>query len=119
MKKRLIIWVLNKLKKTLGSEEFKNTEIERVKTLIFSLYEDSQNPFLLDKEISAIIFNAKYTSSLVSMGVLNITPYDMLSTFYSKANKGDNSFKKEPFYRTLLQTKDIEVRKLDYRLKRN
>ena len=113
------MWVVGKLLALTDKEGVEDSNKEKLNAIILELYNNTVNPYLLDREINGMIFNAKYAELLKETGVLTITPYDLLTTFYSKANKGDNTFMKEGFYRILARSKDAEIRKLNYRLKRS
>lgn len=118
MKEKIIMWAVSNLLKLIPEKTEENST-QKLNSIIIDLYSNTVNPYLLDREINGMIFNAKYIDLLKESGTLSITPYDLLTTFYSKANKGDNSFMKDPFYRILARSKDAEIRKLNYRLKRN
>ena len=117
MKDRIIIWALNKLLNLVEGETVEEHIRAQLKQLIFKLYEISLTPYLLDREIIAMSFNAKYTDAAKDLGI-NEEPSIILTRYYQTANKGDGSFMKEPFYRLLRQSKDSEIRKLKYRQKR-
>jgi hypothetical protein len=119
MKEKIILWVLNKLLNMTDTEIQEDLYKEKINTLIFRLYKNSMVPQLLDREINAMLFNAKYTDTLNDLGIDKITPSQLLTTYYNLSNKGDTSFMKEKFYRVLVQSGDNEVRKLRYRIKRN
>lgn len=65
-----------------------------------------------------MIFDAKYTDNLISLNIKDTTPSKILTSYYALANKGIEDFKREDFYRVLAKNKDIEVHKLNYRIKR-
>jgi hypothetical protein len=119
MKQKIIVWVLNKLLNMADTETQEELYKEKINTLIFRLYKNSMIPQLLDREINAMIFNAKYTDTLKELGFIKRTPSEILTTYYNLSNKGDTSFMREKFYRALVQSGDNEVRKLRYRIKRN
>jgi len=118
-KEKIILWVLNKLLSMTDTETREELYKEKINTLIFRLYENSMVPQLLDREINAMLFNAKYTDTLKELGLTEMTPSELLRTYYNLSNKGDTSFMKDKFYRSLVQSGDNEVRKLRYRIKRN
>lgn len=84
------------------------------------MYSENAFPYILDREVAATIFNVKHEDNLKEiLGHSNISPNELLTTFYSLATKGDPSYMRDPFYRYLSKIKDIEIRKLHYRFKRN
>jgi hypothetical protein len=86
------------------------------------LYRNNLSPQTTDREVAAMIFDAKYTEVLIDLGFRTLSGEDQKQTSFvrllSKANKGDISFMKGDFYRHLVQVGDNEVRKLRYRIKK-
>jgi hypothetical protein len=124
MKEKVMLWVVNILLSKIDANVIENTNKKRVRTLIFQLYNENLTPQITDREISAMIFDAKYTETILELGFRSVTsedprPSELLSVYYLKANKGDTSFMRETFYRHLAQVGDNEIRKLRYRIKRN
>lgn len=111
MKEKIAKWLLDKIYNDSGLD--KDTLLNKVGELIEKLaplYLDNS----LEKDIYKMIFDSTYKNEVEGQ-----TPYSLLNTFYEKANKGDNSFMRDPFYRFLRRNKDKQVRNLKYRLKRN
>jgi len=111
MKEKLIKWALNKVYNDAGID--KEILLEKIGELLDKLaplYIDNG----LEKDIYKLIFNSMYRED-----VKDALPHDLLNTFYKKANKGDSSFKADPFYRILRKRNDKQIRNLKYRLSRN
>lgn len=111
MIKKIISW-FNKSEQGL---ETSSKHKEALYKILIELYKFPLSVKELDREISAIVFNAKYHAYSDSQQRL---PSDILSGYYQKARKGDESFLRDPFYRLLRTSKDIEAHKLVLNLKR-
>lgn len=92
---------------------------KKLRSSILKLYADPFSHKMNDRFISSAIFDAKYTEKLNGLGFLPaISPSTILTEFYEMASKGSNAFLSHPFYRVLVKSKDIETKKLIYRLNR-
>lgn len=120
MRDKLLYWLLSKLFNFIGLEDRSVQRKKLLKEIIIELYKDNISDYALDKEIKEIIFNAKYTDNLRKLpGHAFSEPSKELLLLYTLANKGEAQYMKHPFYRLLSKNKDIEVKRLHYRLKRN
>jgi hypothetical protein len=124
MKEKIMLWAVNILLSKIDANVIENTYKKKVRALIFHLYNENLAPQTTDREIAAMIFDAKYTNIIIELGFRSLTsedpkPSELLTGYYQKANNGDTSFMKTGFYRYLSQVGDNEVRKLRYRVKRN
>ena len=109
-----LIWLLSKVSQEVTEDLLK----EQLKNILLRMYKNTLAQRELDKYIKETIFNAKYIESVTSLFPDGkTTPSILLSSYYRQANKGNNSFEVEPFYRILVRAKDIEAKKLIYRLK--
>ena len=118
MKKKFIRWILRGLLKFVDAETKVEAFREMIDYILLKLYEEHPTPYLLDREIANACFDAKYDATIKDLG-LDEKPSTILTSYYERANKGDNTFMTSSFYRVLRQTKDSEVRKLRYRVKRS
>lgn len=112
MKQKIVKWLLNKVYSGVSID--KDDLLDKIGELLNKLaplYIDNS----LEKDVYKRIFNSSYRNEVEKGKV----PYDILDSFYEKANKGDNSFMRDPFYRTLRRNRDKQIRNLKYRLKRN
>lgn len=93
---------------------------KRIRSSIFKLYEEPFSHKMNDRFISSAVFDAKYSEQLAELGVpATTTPSSVLTGYYDMANKGNNAFLSDGFYRVLAKNKDIEIKKLMYRLNRS
>lgn len=89
MKERILKWALNKVYDNVSID--KDTLLKKIGELLDKLaplYIDNS----LEKDIYKLIFNSMYKED-----VKDTLPHDLLNSFYKKANKGDSSFKADPF----------------------
>jgi len=97
----------------------KDTEEDLENTLFDIIKEMSKTSIdaaMLDRKVSQIMFNAKYSHKFNS-GDIN-RPSETLQDFFKKASRGNTSFLSEPFYIHLKLNNDKVIKKLKYRLKR-
>jgi hypothetical protein len=124
MKIRILTWAFNLLLTMLDADIVETNYKNKLRLLIFKMYKDNLTPQMTDREIAAMVFDAKYTETIKELGYRSLSgvepqPNKILSEYYLKANKGDVSFTRDSFYRHLSQAGDNEIRKLRYRIKRN
>jgi hypothetical protein len=124
MKEKIKLWLVTMLLSKMDPITVEDIYKKRIKIALFELYRNNLSPQTTDREVAAMIFDAKYTEVLIDLGFRTLSgedpkPSELLSGYYQKANKGDISFMKGDFYRHLVQVGDNEVRKLRYRIKRN
>jgi hypothetical protein len=114
MKKKILNWLLKiafKITDKTSVHVLLNEYLVKILKHAFYITDDQR---LLEREIQALIFDAKYQGE-----DLLVKPHVILNGYYDKAAKGDNSFMSDSFYRALRVAGDPEIRKLKYRLKRN
>lgn len=110
MKKRIIVYLLDKLLPETIDDELRVPLLNKANTILTALYGSymfygTNTEF--DRDLFNITFNIKYHGAVGTM-----QPSVLLTSFYKKAKEGDKSFMSDPFFRLLRTNKDREVRKL-------
>lgn len=110
MKKRIIKWLLGKLDPDGHFTE--EQLLVKLKVILDTMSPSYFSSAEFEKDIYKTLFNSYYRD-------FTDDPFGDLERFKAKADKGDNTFKSDPFFRILRQRNDKQVRNLNYRLKRN
>jgi hypothetical protein len=118
MKEKIKLWLLCCSQKWILLQL--KTSTKRIKIALFELYRNNLSPQTTDREVAAMIFDAKYTEVLIDLGFRTLSGEDQNQASFCQAiikkTKEIFLYERRLFIDTL-QVGDNEVRKLRYRIK--